>query len=185
MGRGAGSPSNTMSPGLRPTSLPSYQVAFSSIQPFRHNRHGPKIGGCDPVEEESWVTHLTQYRLGEAYLRTKWHLDPSNRLATTETGRKLGTVPLWGGGAGSPSNTVWPGPRPTSVPSFILIHPADMGRKKLGRGCCALFGWGSWVPYLTRCGLGLRTKWHLDPSSRLATIDMGRGLYGRRQGLRP
>jgi len=26
-------------------------------------------------------------------------------------------------GAGSPSNTMWPGPRPTSVPSDILIHP--------------------------------------------------------------
>ena len=36
-----------------------------------------------------------------------------------------GAVPLWQGGPGSsPSNTVWPGPRPTcSLPSFILIHP--------------------------------------------------------------
>jgi len=31
-------------------------------------------------------------------------------------------VPLRGRGAGSPSNTMWPGPRPTRVPSFILIH---------------------------------------------------------------
>ena len=39
-------------------------------------------------------------------------------------GPKIGwAVPLWGGGAGSPSNTVWSGPRPTCVPSFILIHP--------------------------------------------------------------
>jgi len=39
-------------------------------------------------------------------------------------GRKVGkAVPLWGGGAGSPSDTMWPGPRPTSVPSFVLIHP--------------------------------------------------------------
>ena len=28
-----------------------------------------------------------------------------------------------GGGAGSPSNTPWPGPRPTCMQSFILIHP--------------------------------------------------------------
>jgi len=28
------------------------------------------------------------------------------------------------GGAGSPSNTLSPGSRPTSVPSGILIHPA-------------------------------------------------------------
>ena len=36
--------------------------------------------------------------------------------------RKLGTVPLLGN-AGSPANTMWPGPRPTCVPSVILIHP--------------------------------------------------------------
>jgi len=33
-----------------------------------------------------------------------------------------GTVPLWGGGAGFPFNTMCPGPRPTCKPSFILIH---------------------------------------------------------------
>jgi len=37
-------------------------------------------------------------------------------------GRKLGAVPLLRGD-GSPSDTLWPGPRPTSVPCFILIHP--------------------------------------------------------------
>ena len=33
----------------------------------------------------------------------------------------VGPPPLFWGGAGSPSNTVWPGPRP--IPSGILIHP--------------------------------------------------------------
>jgi len=42
--QGAGSPSNTMWPGPRP--IPPYQVASCSIQPFGHNRHGPKIGRC-------------------------------------------------------------------------------------------------------------------------------------------
>jgi len=38
-------------------------------------------------------------------------------------GRKLeGAVLLWWRRARSPSNTMWPGPRPTSMPSFILIH---------------------------------------------------------------
>jgi len=46
-----------------------------------------------------------------------------DRLATIDMGRKLGAVPLYWKGAGSPPNTIWPGPRPTSVPSFILIHP--------------------------------------------------------------
>jgi len=48
------------------------------MQPFGHNRYGPKIGGSAP--------------------------------------------PPWGRGDGSPSNTMWPGPRPTGVPSFILIR---------------------------------------------------------------
>jgi len=56
--------------------LPLYQVTYCSIQPFGHNRHGPKIGGCAPF-----------------------------------------------GGAGSPSNTMLPGPRSTSIPN-ILIHPS-------------------------------------------------------------
>jgi len=39
-------------------------------------------------------------------------------------GQKLGALPpFWGGGAGSPSNTMWPGLRPTCTPSFIFIHP--------------------------------------------------------------
>jgi len=33
-------------------------------------------------------------------------------------GRKLGA-----GGAGSPSNMMWPGPRRTCMPSVITIHP--------------------------------------------------------------
>ena len=39
-------------------------------------------------------------------------------------GRKLGGLcPVRGGGAGSPPNTMWPGPRRTCMPSFILIRP--------------------------------------------------------------
>jgi len=44
-------------------------------------------------------------------------------LATIDMGRKMGAVPLLGGDAGSPCNTIWPGPRPTFIPSGILIHP--------------------------------------------------------------
>ena len=39
-----------------------------------------------------------------------------------KTGSLLCPFP-WGG-AGSPSNTMWSGPMPTCMPSFILIHPA-------------------------------------------------------------
>ena len=64
----------------------------------------------------------------EAYHRTKWHLDPSIRLATTNIGQKWELCPLFGKGdslppspkrgyspkrrrgTGSPSSTMWPGP---------------------------------------------------------------------------
>jgi len=48
-----------------------------------------------------------------------------DRLATTDMGRKEqgGCCAPFCGGAGSPSNTMWLGPRPTSMPSGILIHP--------------------------------------------------------------
>ena len=48
------------------------------MQPFGHNRYGPKIGGL--------------------------------------------LCPFGGGEAGFPSNTMWPGPRPTCMPSFVMIH---------------------------------------------------------------
>jgi len=88
----------------------------------------------------------------EAYLPTKWHLDPSSCLATIHMGRKVGggCCAPFQRGAGSPSNTMWPRPRPTSVLSGIdpssplsTIH----GPKKW-RGCCAPFC-GELGPHLT------------------------------------
>ena len=38
-------------------------------------------------------------------------------------GQKVGAASSFFGGVESPSNTTWPGPRPGSMPSFILIHP--------------------------------------------------------------
>ena len=48
-----------------------------------------------------------------------------DRLATIDVGRKLGGVPPYFGGGGGAGycDTMWPEPRPTSVPSFILVHP--------------------------------------------------------------
>jgi len=47
-----------------------------------------------------------------------------NRLVTIDMGRKVGVLcPFSWGGTGYPSNTISPGPRPTYVPSGILIHP--------------------------------------------------------------
>ena len=50
--------------GLGQDLLP-YQVASSSMQPFGHNRHGPKIVGCSPLGEQGELDpHLTECRLG-------------------------------------------------------------------------------------------------------------------------
>ena len=82
----------------------------------------------------------------ETYLRTKWHLDPSSRLATTDMGRNLGDCAPWGG-AGSASNTMLPGTRPTIVPSGILINPAVWPQQKWAEnwGLCPFLGKESWV----------------------------------------
>jgi len=62
--------------------LPPYQMAYSSIPVFGDNRHGPKSGAAVPLLGRELGYHLTQCACAKAYLCTKWHLDPSNRLAT-------------------------------------------------------------------------------------------------------
>jgi len=93
-------------------------------RPYGHKRHGPKRGRLCPFPGGGGSWDLTQCGLAEIYLRTKWHLDPSSCLATTDMGRKLGAVPLWARAGSSPSNTISPGPTSTSLPSDILIHAA-------------------------------------------------------------
>jgi len=66
---------------------------------------------------------------------------------------------------------------PTSVPSGILVYPAVWSQQTWAEnwGAVLPFG-GSWVPIYYSVAWAkahLHTKWHLDPSSRLATTDMG------------
>jgi len=58
------------------------------------------------------------------------------------------------GGAVSPSNTMSPWSRATSVPSGILIHKAVWPQQSRAKnwGLCAF--WGELGPHLTQCGLG-------------------------------
>jgi len=69
---------------------------------------------------------------------------------------------------------MWPGPRPTSVPSGILIYPTVWPQQTWAKiGGCAPFGGGELGRHLTQCGrveAYLHAKFHLDPSNRLATI---------------
>jgi len=125
--------------------------------------------------------YLTQRRWAEAYLRTNCHFDPSSRLATIDMGRKLGAPPLLVEGELGPHLARCGLGRdlsPCQVASWS-IQPSGHNRHGPKTGGRALFrGLG---PHLTQRRLAeayLDTKCHLDPSSRLATIDMGRKLGG-------
>jgi len=58
------------------------------------------------------------------YHVASWSIQPfgHNRYGQKIGGR--GLCPFGWGGAGSLSNIMWPVPRPTCMPSFILIYPA-------------------------------------------------------------
>jgi len=62
-------------------------------------------------------------------------------------------VPLWRRGSWARSNTMSPGPRPTSVPSRILMHPAFGHNRlgpKIGGGLCPFFLGGGGSPSNTK-----------------------------------
>jgi len=69
----------------------------------------------------------------EAYLHAQYHLDPSNRVDTIDMGQNWGVLGPRFGGLGSPSNTMSPGWRPTSVPTttttvlrpFVRDYPGE------------------------------------------------------------
>jgi len=59
------------------------------------------------------------------YSKSSAVAEMGDRLATLDTARKVGgggCCAPFRGGAGFPSNTMWPEPRPTCIPSGILIH---------------------------------------------------------------
>ena len=102
--------------------------------------------------------HLTQCCLGRGlppHQVASSILHPSSRFVTTDMGRKLGGLCPFGGGAVSPSNTMCPGLRSTSVPTDILIHHAIWPQQTWAKnfGGCAPFGEGKLGPHLTQCGL--------------------------------
>ena len=79
----------------------------------------------------------------------QWQLYPFSRYYSHNRHSRA-AVPLcmWAD-TGSICNTMWHGPRPTSVPSGILIHPAiwpqQIWAKNWGRLCPGLWGRRSWV----------------------------------------
>jgi len=79
-----------------------------------------------------------------------------DRLARIDMGRKGGLLYHFQGGAGSPSNTMWPWLRPTSVPSALLIHPAVWPQQTWAEnwGGCPFLGELGLQPTQLQCGGG-------------------------------
>ena len=71
----------------------------------------------------------------DAYLRTKWHLDPLK----TVWPRKFGDVPILGSWVPIEHNV--PGLRPTSIPSGIFVHPAVWSQQS------STENWGGLCPF--------------------------------------
>ena len=76
---GDGSPSNTKTPGLRPTSTPSGILVHPAIWPQRTLAENWGLcpfrgGGAGSASNTMWP--------GRGHLHAKFHLDPSKRLTT-------------------------------------------------------------------------------------------------------
>jgi len=78
--------------------------------------------------------------------------DIGNRMATIDIGQIVRVLCPFLGGAGFPSNTMWPGPR--RISSGSLIHPAVWPQQTWAefRKLVAVPLWGELGPYLTQCG---------------------------------
>jgi len=90
-----------------------------------HNRHGPKKRGrcCAPFAGELGP-RLTQCGLGRGLLPCQVASSSIQRFGHNAHEPKTGGCAPFRGAAATPSNTTWPGPRFTSEPSGILIHPS-------------------------------------------------------------
>ena len=103
-----GSPSNTKSPGHTKWHLHASRHSATINMGLKFEGSAPFLGsGLGP--------HLTQSRLGRGlapYQVASGSIQPFGR---NRYGPKIG------GCTPSPSNTMWPGLRPTCTPSFILI----------------------------------------------------------------
>jgi len=89
--------SNTLSPALRPTSVPS-AWHFDPCSHLATIDTGRNLGDCCASYEGelgSQFSHLTQCGLGRHVPPTKWHLDPSSRLTTIGMGQKVGAAVPW------------------------------------------------------------------------------------------
>ena len=113
LGRGAGSPFNTMWPGPRPTFVPSGILIHPAVWP--QYTWAENWEALPPFLGRGAGTQLAQSSLGRGLPPAIWPQQIWDE--------NWGLCPFGVGGSEFPFNTMWPGPRPASMPSFILIRP--------------------------------------------------------------
>ena len=130
-----------------------------------------------PFSAGSWVhiEHNVACRGLPPYQVAAWCIQPFGH--NKDGPENLGDCPLFWGGDLCPHLAqcgLDQGLPPRQVPSWS-IQPFGHNRHgpKIG-GLRVLFWEGGWVAWAEAY---LHTKWHLDASSRLATIEMGRTLH--------
>jgi len=135
----------------------SSAIAENEMGDRGHNRHGPRRReAAVPLSRGELGPRLTQCGRGRGLL--PYQVASSSilsLLATIDMGRNLGAVPPLGG-AGTQSNTTSPGPRFTSVPSGILIHPTVRPQRTWAEnwGLCPFRTEGSGSPSNTMSLIG-------------------------------
>ena len=151
-----------------------------------HNRHRLKRGGCcAPFTGAAGSQSNTMWAGLSSTSVPSGVFNPSSRLATIDIDWKLGGLPLlWGRRELWPHLTQWRLGRalpPYQVASwFIQPFGHKRHRPKIEWEAVPFFwdGVGSLLKAVAWAEAYLHTKWHLSPSSHLATTDIGWKLVG-------
>ena len=137
----------------RPTNVCGFCNKSSAVAEMGdrgNNRRGPKRWGLLCPFRAELGPRLIQCGLGRCLLPYQVASSSIQPFGHNKRVPKLG-----GSGcalcSGSPSNTKSPGPRPTSIPSAILVHPVVWPQRTLAENWrdCAPLGEGNLGPHLT------------------------------------
>ena len=103
----------------------AFHVEIYEINFTRTVRNGQSQKECEAVAAWSQVfKQTTIFFLSKSTNKSSAVAEMGDRLATIGRGRNWGGAAVGGWvSTRSQSNTMWPGPRPTTLPSGILIHP--------------------------------------------------------------
>jgi len=133
---GAGCPSNTMSPGPRPASVPSGMLihAPSRLATIDMGRKVggllcPLLGRAESLSPSNTMSHGPRPTSVPSGILIHPAVSPQQTWA-----ENWGVCPFWGWGAGSPSNTIWHGPTYLySIEPFDYNTPTSQTDRQTGQ----------------------------------------------------